>query len=179
MDAMPPIEIRRIENDDAASFRACLDAVARERRWLAQVEAPPLAQVRQFVADSVQKDAAQYVAVRGEEVVGWCDIFAHWAHALQHVGVLGMGVQAGCRGLGLGRRLLDRTLAHALRQGIYRVTLEAREDNHRAIRLYKAAGFRHEGRAACAMRFDGTFFTGVAMARLQGPAADAAAAPAG
>jgi RimJ/RimL family protein N-acetyltransferase len=172
-DAMSQIEIRKIDTQDAESFRECLDSVARERTYLAQVGAPPLERTRQFVEESVAKDAAQYVAVIDGRVVGWCDIFAHWAYALQHVGTLGMGVHASFRGQGLGRRLIAKTLAHACDKGIYRVTLEAREDNLRAIRLYESMGFKHEGRAPCALRFDGVFYAGVSMALLQGPASDA------
>lgn len=170
-----PIDIRLIELQDAASFRHCLDAVARERRYLAQVEASPLEKVRSFIAASVDSKAAQYVAVHDGQVIGWCDVFAHWAHALQHVGTLGMGVHAAHRGLGLGRRLIEATLAHALGQGIYRVELQAREDNHRALRLYESVGFVYEGRSPCGLRFDGVFHAAVRMASLQGPAAAAAA----
>jgi ribosomal protein S18 acetylase RimI-like enzyme len=162
--------IRRIQLPDAEGFRACLDSVARERKYLAQVEAPPLEKVRGFVTQSVEQDAAQYVAVVDNEIVGWCDVFAHWAYAMKHVGTLGMGIQSEFRGQGLGRALLLQTLEHALKNEVYRVTLEAREDNTRAIRLYEQVGFKHEGRAACALRFDGTFYTGVTMALLQGPA---------
>ena len=167
---MQDYEVRKITVADAPSFRECLDAVARERKFLAQVEAPPLERMEQFVADSVSKDAAQYVAVNDGKVIGWCDIFPHWAYALQHVGVLGMGVLGPYRGQGLGRRLILQTLAHAREQGIFRVTLEAREDNAKAIRLYESVGFKHEGRAPCAMRFDGVFYTGATIALLQGPA---------
>jgi len=166
---MQPI-IRQIQLHDAEGFRACLDSVARERRYLAQVEAPPLEKVREFVAQSVVQDAAQYVAVNDEKIVGWCDVFAHWAYALKHVGTLGMGIQAEFRGQGLGRMLLLKTLEHALKNEIYRVSLEAREDNIRAIRLYEQVGFKHEGRAACALRFEGKYYTGITMALLQGPA---------
>ena len=162
--------IRQIQLHDAEGFRACLDSVARERKYLAQVEAPPLEKVSEFVTQSIAQDAAQYVAVVDERIVGWCDIFAHWAYALKHVGTLGMGVQTDFRGQGLGRALLLKTLEHALKNEIYRVTLEAREDNIRAIRLYEQVGFVHEGNAPCALRFDGTFYTGVTMALLQGPA---------
>lgn len=162
-------DIRRIRSSDAEAFHACLDAVARERRYLAQTEAPPIERVRQFVAESAAQDAAQYVAVVGEQVVGWCDVFAHWADALRHVGTLGMGVLPAYRGQGLGRRLLRRTLEHALHRGIFRVALEARADNERAIRLYESVGFRHEGLAPCALRFDGVFYPAVKMALLQGP----------
>ena len=139
--------IRQIQLEDAAGFRECLDAVARERRYLAQVEAPPLERVREFVAQSVEQNTAQYVAVVNGHIVGWCDVFPHWAHALKHVGTLGMGVHASHRGQGLGRALMLKTLEHALKNGVYRVTLEAREDNSRAIRLYEQVGFKHECRA--------------------------------
>ena len=164
--------IRHIQLPDAESFHACLDAVARERRYLAQVEALPIERIREFVESSVASDAAQFVAIHGDRLIGWCDVFPHWAHALQHVGTLGMGVLDGYRGRGIGERLLRRTLAHALEKGIYRVTLEARSDNARAIRLYERVGFRHEGVARAALRFDGRFHDAVQMALLQGPAAE-------
>lgn len=165
------IAVRQIRLEDTPSFRECLDAVARERRFLAQVEALPLARMEEFVKQSVEADAAQYVAVAAGRVVGWCDVFAHWAYALRHVGTLGMGVHADFRRQGLGERLLRATLAHALRNGVCRITLEARADNAAAIRLYEKVGFRHEARTRCALRFDDVFFDGVQMALLQGPAA--------
>ena len=165
-----PTSIRQIKIEDAEGFRKCLDSVAKERMYLAQVEALPIERVREFVAKSVQEDAAQYVSIVDGEVVGWCDVFAHWAHALSHVGTLGMGVHADYRGQGIGRALLVQTLEHALKNGVYRVMLEAREDNLRAIRLYEQMGFKHEARTLCALRFDGVFYAGVQMALLQGPA---------
>ncbi|MBX3717147.1 MAG: GNAT family N-acetyltransferase [Burkholderiales bacterium] len=165
--------IRQIELFDASAFRACLDSVARERKYLAQVEAPPLERVQSFVAESVKNDAAQFVAIEDGELIGWCDVFPHWAYALQHVGTLGMGVREGYRGRGVGEQLLRQTLNHALKKGIYRVTLEARADNLRAIRLYERVGFVHEGIARAALRFDGCFYDGVNMALLLGPASAA------
>ena len=162
--------IRQIQVQDAEGFRECLDAVARERKYLAQVEALPMERVREFVAQSVEQDAAQYVAIVDGCVVGWCDILPHWAYALKHVGTLGMGLAAAQRGRGIGEALLRKTLEHAERKGILRVTLEAREDNERAIRLYERVGFKHEARTPCALRFDGKFYAGVQMALLQGAA---------
>jgi ribosomal protein S18 acetylase RimI-like enzyme len=142
----------------AASFHACLDAVAREKRWLAQVEAPPLDRVEAFVQDSVAADAAQFVALDGDVVVGWADIFPAWAHAVAHTGTLGMGLLPAWRGRGLGRQLLQACIGKARAQGITRVTLQARADNTAAIRLYKRTGFVHEARLHRAMRFDGVYF---------------------
>jgi len=90
-------EVRQIRLSDAESYRECLDSVARERRYLAQVEALPIERIKSFVTESVATDAAQYVATIDGKVVGWCDIFGHWAYALAHVGTLGMGVHSAYR----------------------------------------------------------------------------------
>jgi ribosomal protein S18 acetylase RimI-like enzyme len=50
------------------------------------------------------------------------------------------------RGLGLGRRLLDFTLAEAMRLGIGTLHLEVEADNARATQLYRSAGFEETGR---------------------------------
>ena len=150
----------------AAGFRDCLDAVAREKRFLAQVEAPPLERVQQFVVDGLEKDAVQFVALDGGRVVGWADIFPDWAPALAHRGHLGMGVLPEYRGRGLGTRLLAACIAKATAQGLTRIELETRTDNTAAIGLYRESGFIEEGRKRWGMCIDGTCFDTVMMARL-------------
>jgi ribosomal protein S18 acetylase RimI-like enzyme len=152
----------------AAGFHACLDAVAREKRFLAQVEAPPLERVQQFVADGLEKDAVQFVALDGEQVVGWADIFPDWAPALAHRGHLGMGLLPAYRGRGLGTRLLSACLAKAAAQGLTRVELEVRVDNTSATALYRKLGFVEEGRKRWGMCFDGVYFDTLLMARCRG-----------
>jgi len=112
------ITIAPIAESHAEGFHACLDAVAREQKYLAQIEAPPLERLRGFVRDGVSANAAQFVAMDEGRVVGWCDIFPAWAHAVQHCGTLGMGVLADYRGRGIGQRLLSATLAKAQANGI-------------------------------------------------------------
>jgi RimJ/RimL family protein N-acetyltransferase len=157
------ISIAPISLAHAVSFHACLDAVAREKRYLAQIEAPPLERIEGFVRDSVAADAAQFVALDGDVVVGWADIFPAWAHAVAHTGTLGMGLLPAWRGQGLGRQLLLACIAKARAQGITRITLQSRADNTVAIRLYEAVGFQHEARLRNAMRFDGVYFDALQM----------------
>ncbi len=151
---------------NARSFRECLDTVARERRYLAQVQAPALEEVESFVRDGVQADAAQFVALQADAVVGWADIFPSWAHAISHCGSLGMGVLPAYRGRGIGKRLLLACLTKARANGITRVQLQARADNLNAIRLYEAVGFEREAQLRKAMRFDGVYFDAVQMYKL-------------
>lgn len=163
----PELPVRMIAEADAESFRACLDTVAREKRYLAQTEALPLARIQGFVKDSVAQDAVQFVAMDGGRVVGWADIFPGWAQAVTHTGTLGMGVHPDYRGRGLGRRLLQACIDKAWRQGITRVTLEARADNLPAIRLYESLGFQQEALKPKALRFDGVYFDAVQMRLLK------------
>lgn len=160
------IDIVAVALHHAAGYRTCLDTVARERRYLAQVEALPLERITGFVRDSVSSDAVQFMAMDGDQVVGWADVFPGWAHAVTHCGSLGMGLLPAWRGQGIGTRLLQACIDKATRKGITRITLEVRADNHLAIGLYEKAGFVHEARMRHAMRFDGVYFDALQMSRL-------------
>ncbi len=157
------VAILPIAEAHAEGFHACLDTVAREKKYLAQVEALPLERVQGFVRESVASDAAQFVAVDGSIVVGWCDIFPGWAHAIEHCGSVGMGLLPAYRGRGIGQQLLSACLAKAKSKGITRVELEARADNERAIKLYERLGFKREALKRHGMRFDGVYYDSVQM----------------
>ncbi len=154
-------------NEYAASFRACLDVIARERRYIAQVEAPPIERVEAFVRDNASSAGIQFFALDGARVVGWADIVPHWAYALSHCGSLGMGVHPDYRRQGLGRRLLAACIEQAWARGLTRIELEARADNHAAIALYERLGFRVEAVKSQAMRFDDQYFDAVQMRLLR------------
>jgi ribosomal protein S18 acetylase RimI-like enzyme len=164
------LPIVAVKDEYAASYRACLEIVAREKKYLAQVEALPLEKINGFVKESVATDAIQFFALNQQEVVGWADIFPAWAHAVSHCGSLGMGVHPNYRRQGLGGRLLTACIQKAWAKGLTRIELEARADNGPAIALYEKFGFKHEALKAKAMRFDGTYFDAVQMRLLRGEA---------
>ncbi len=158
------VTVRRSVPQDTESFRRCLDAVARERRWLAFLEAPPLEEVAAFLR---QNAPIQFVAVRGDEVVGWCDVTPNRFEGYRHSGVLGMGLLAGFRGGGLGRRLLRETIDAAGAGGISRIELAVLASNASAVALYERFGFVHEGRRRAARILDGRREDILCMARVR------------
>jgi hypothetical protein len=94
-------------------FYRCLDSVARERRHLAFTQAPPFESARSFVLSNIAQNVPQLVALRGDEVVGWCDVSPMTREGFTHCGTLGMGVRKDFRRLGLvggcsSRRLVRR-----------------------------------------------------------------------
>ena len=141
----------------AEGFHACLDAVARERKFLARFEAPPLERIKGVLRDSVTSGASQFLALDGTQVVGWCDIFPHGQPATRHCGSLGIGLLPSHRGLSIGQRLMSTCILEAQGKGITRVELEVRADNAQAVKLYQRMGFVHEATKRRGMRFEGTY----------------------
>jgi putative acetyltransferase len=160
------IAVAPIALEHAAGIHACIDEVAREKRYLAQTFAKPRADFDAFVRESVTHDMVQFIALDGDRVVGWADIFPAWADAVRHCGSLGMGLLASYRGQGIGERLLRACLVKAQAKGMTRIELQVRADNERAIRLYERLGFEREGTLRRAMCFDGTYYDALQMSLL-------------
>ena len=139
---MDAIEIVPIGQGHIDGFHRTLDSVARERRYLAFLEAPPLESVRAFVLDNIKQGYPQLVAVSAGQVVGWCDVVPKPRPIYAHVGVLGMGLLPEFRGQGLGDRLIRQTLAAARAFELNRVELSVRENNAGAIALYRGSASR-------------------------------------
>lgn len=138
------ITIRPIRESDAACFHATLDAVAREKRYLATLVAPPVDRVTEFVADNVKNGYAQFVADLDGEVVGWCDAIPEDG-GRAHIACLGMGVLREHRGQGIGKRLLQATIDAIRQSGLEKIELSVYSSNEAAIALYRSLGFVEEG----------------------------------
>jgi len=160
-----PIDIERVTEAHCEALRICQASVAREKKFLAHIDALPLERTVGLVRNGIANNSAQYVALDGTAVVGWCDVIPASGEAVRHRGSLGLGVLAAYRGRGLATRLMTATLEHASRSGITRVELEVRADNERAIGLYKRMGFVEESTVRGGMRFDGEYFDVLVMAR--------------
>lgn len=161
-----PANIVPIEESHIAGFYRTLDIVAKERRYLAFLEGPPLEAIRTFVLEHIKRGHPQFVAISAGEVVGWCDVTPKERPIYAHVGVLGMGLLPEFRGQGIGTDLIRRSLAAAKASGFHRVELTVRENNTRAIELYKRVGFEIEGLQHDAVGVDGVYEDLILMAVL-------------
>ena len=156
-----PIEERHI-----GSYHAAVGSVARERAYLAFLEAPPLESTIDFVRENLRQGHPQYVALVEDRVVGWCDVTSLRRPAFAHSGVLGLGVVKAYRGQGIGKALLRTTLDRARAIGLTRVELTVRQPNVRAVELYKKIGFAVEGVKKNGVRVDGKYEDLICMALL-------------
>lgn len=159
-------EIVPIAEEHIEGFRAAVDGVAREKRYLAMLRGFPLEETTEFVRASIKKGNPHFVALAGARVIGWCDIQPVPRDTMAHSGVLGMGIIEGHRGTGIGNALMATTLAAAKSFGLTRVELTVREDNLPARALYERHGFVVEGLKRNGFLVDGAYFNLVMMGLL-------------
>ena len=150
-----------------AGLHRALDVVAREKRFLAFLQAPPIEESLAFYRRIVDNDLCQFVALEGAQVVGWCDVLPTHGESRAHIGILGIAVVPQARRKGLGARLLEATLAKAHSKGMTRIELTVRADNLNAKALYERFGFVVEGLQRQCFLVDGEYHDAYAMALLR------------
>lgn len=149
------------------NLHRALDIVAREKKYLSFLQAPPFEEALAFYRRSIDNDLCHFVALQDAQVVGWCDILPTNGEARAHVGILGIGLVPEARGKGLGAKLMEAAIAKAWSKGLTRIELAVRADNRRAKALYERLGFKKEGKQRNAVRVDGQYYDAVAMALLR------------
>jgi len=86
------------------------------------------------------------LAIIDEQIAGIASINSNQKARNKHVGTLGIVVAEQYCGLGLGGKMIDCLIEWAKLNGITKkISLVTREDNSRAIELYKKIGFETEG----------------------------------
>jgi RimJ/RimL family protein N-acetyltransferase len=167
---MADVEIIPINEEHIQGFWSAVDSVARECKYLAFLEGPPINTTRDFVLENIEDNWPHFIAVCDDRVIGWCDISALDRPVFAHVGSLGIGILAPYRGQGIGKKLLQTAIQKAEQKGLTRIELTVREKNKSAIALYEKFGFRIEGIHKNAVRIEGNYEDHVFMALLLGDA---------
>ena len=102
-------------------------------------------EVRQRVVPGLRAHPTSLVllALQEKKAVGLAVCFVGFStfRASPLLNVHDLAVLPECRGLGIGRRLLAAAEACARQRGCCKLTLEVRQDNHRARGLYQTFGF--------------------------------------
>lgn len=162
------IEIRRAEPADATQVVELLHAVSAEPEgWLLGTEqAHGVAEERRYLrAVRRHADAAVFVAVDGQLVVGRLSLARDPHPASPHVADLGLVVADAYRRRGIGRRLLEEAVAWARAAGVTKLELHVFPWNDPAIALYEETGFRREGYRRRQYRRRGVEIDAILMAR--------------
>jgi RimJ/RimL family protein N-acetyltransferase len=142
------ISIRPAEGSDASELVALAAAIGGEPGgWLLTTEAwRPVSDERRYLkAVRRHADAAVFVALDGDRIVGRLSLARDPHPASAHVADLGMMVAASHRRRGIGRKLLHAAVAWARVVNVEKLELHGFPWNEPAIRLYEDFGFEREG----------------------------------
>lgn len=166
--SVPPILVRRARPADAADFTRLMGEPEVYRN-LMQLPMPIEELWRQRLQGLSEPERLDLplVAELDGRVVGSAGLHPAAQLRRRHAAVLGISVEPAAQGRGVGRALMQGLCDYADGWAqLLRIELTVFTDNARAIRLYEAFGFRHEGtHRAYALR-DGVYADVHAMARL-------------
>lgn len=127
---MSEIRIRRIVEADVARV-AELEKICFRTPWSYNA-----------LLGELSNDVAYYVvALDGETVIGYAGMWVMFDEA--HM--TNIGVDPEYRGRGIARDMILALMKEGLRRGAERMTLEVRETNYTAQRLYARLGFGYAG----------------------------------
>jgi RimJ/RimL family protein N-acetyltransferase len=138
---MPMAEfvVRAARSGDAWAAAQLMAAVAEERDGIATE--PPV-DIEQRAALLAGTAAGSVVAVADGQIIGMLRV-----QVSRHgFGELGMLVERGWRGRGVGAALVQAAVGWARDQGLHKLSLEVFAHNTAAIALYRKCGFMEEGR---------------------------------
>jgi putative acetyltransferase len=144
-----------------------MDIVACERKYLAFTQAPALEQSVAFYRSLASAGFPHFLAVDGDQVLGWVDVSPQFGESRSHIGVLGIGLIPRVRYQGIGARLMQAAIEKAWSKGLTRIELTVRSDNMGAKALYEKFGFQTEGTLRRGFRIDGEYFDAHIMALLR------------
>lgn len=113
-------------------------------RQMAQIEQEAFDQPwseRMFIPEVEDENAYYLVGVRGDEVICYGGLHK----VLDEAHITNIAVRADSRGRGIGTLLMSELISRARMLGVKYMTLEVRDNNENAIKLYKSFGFTVEG----------------------------------
>ena len=94
-----------------------------------------------FIPEVEDPSAYYVVGVRGDEVI----CYGGFHKVLDEAHITNIAVKSTERGKGIGKFLMSELIARAKMADITRMTLEVRDGNIPAIKLYESFGFKVEG----------------------------------
>jgi putative acetyltransferase len=133
----PEIIIREFRPGDESAFRSLNEEWITRYFVLEPKDEASLANPRETILDC---GGRIFLAVQGDQPIGCCALLAMTPGEFE---VAKMAVTESSQRNGVGRRLLEKTIAEARSAGAQRLYLETNRKLSAAIHLYESLGFRH------------------------------------
>jgi RimJ/RimL family protein N-acetyltransferase len=137
----PAVRIRRLKPRHAPAMLTHLLALPERDRYLRFGYLPTDEQIERFVATLNHSESTLF-GVFDEQLtlVGLAQLSYIAEHQQAQTAEFGVSVAAAARGLGLGRALFQRCIAHARNQGVRHLIVYALSENARMLHMARRAG---------------------------------------
>jgi len=164
--------IRLATESDAAAIASIYNQGIRSRRATFETEKRTPAERRQWLRQHGAHHPVLVITIPtgpggDEQVAGWAAISPYSSRACyQGIGEFSVYVDAGHRGKGLGRRLLDALIHEAAELGYWKLIGRLFPDNAASRALCRSCGFREVGILRRHGQLDGQWLDNVLVERL-------------
>jgi putative acetyltransferase len=142
---MLDVHIRPFQSGDEEAFRSLNEAWI--TRNFGKLEAPDRIVLDNPVLEILGPGGQIFIATIDDTPVGCCGLIPMEGGCFELAQgcfeVVKMTVLESCRGQGVGRQVLEHTIAEARRLGAVRLYLETNKKLTSAIHLYESVGFYH------------------------------------
>ena len=144
------IIIRSPEMKDAEQLIDHVKKINQETTFLIREEEEfnfTIKQQESFIQARVNSQMNLFIIAEIEgNIIGTCILSGTALKREKHKADLAISIQKEYWGLGIGRRLMETSIAWAKENNIRKITLKVDTANHRAVALYERLGFEVEGR---------------------------------
>lgn len=164
------VTLRKAEISDAAQLIEYLNIIGGESDFLTfgpgdfgrSVEAEA-----EFIENALKrKNALFLVAVANGKIIGNLNFSGGSRERTSHTGEFGVSVLKDYWGMGIGEELIRYLINWSRGSGIRKINLRVRQDNLKAISLYKKLGFTEEGIVKRDSLIGGKFYDSLLMGLL-------------
>lgn len=139
--------IRYVEPRDAESLIAHVNAVGSEGVYIATERLTISVEAEERMLRELDRESTLFlVAVINGKLVGSSDVHRGRTVKAAHTAALGIAIDRGARGVGLGRAMVEDGVRWARSVGVRKLTLRVFATNTGAVALYQALGFQEEAR---------------------------------
>lgn len=145
---------RQLNLSDAEQYLALVNEVKDEGQFLFFSSRFDLKSTIKRIESQTQNSSFFYGAFEDERLIGWIDFSRGAFSEIEHTAYIGMGIQKGKRGQGIGKILMDKCIESAKENGIEKIELEVFASNKNAINLYEGKGFKEQGRLVKKRKFN-------------------------
>lgn len=167
IEKKPQLVIREAGSKDAKGIIKLISDVGREKiymvsetiNWTEEEE-------RQLIKRLDHDKELILVADYGGKIIGCLTLFRYYggrSPKVQHIGEIGISIDAQFRNMGIGTKLFEYTIAWAKQRNYKKLCLSVFSTNKNAIHLYKKFGFQEEGRRKCQFKIGNEYVDEVLM----------------